>query len=77
MYGAKITISERKEFYRKAYTSGIYSLEKLVEIYQDYEAHAEGWEKSPQYRNFVDGQLALLQVISEVKAGIFNLKEAI
>lgn len=72
MYGARITISERKNFYRKAYTSGIYSLKKLIEIYQDYETHFEGWEKSTQYRNFADGQLALLQVISEIKAGILQ-----
>lgn len=70
MYRSRITISERKTFYRKAYTSGFYSLEKLIEIYQDYEAHAEGWEKSPQYQNFIDGQSALLQVINEIKAGI-------
>lgn len=70
MYKSRITISERKTFYRKAYTSGFYSLEKLIEIYQDYEAHAEEWEKSPQYQNFIDGQIALLQVINEIKAEV-------
>lgn len=69
---ATLTLSERKNFYRKAYTSGFYSLKKLIEIYQDYEAHAEGWEKSPQRQNFIDGQLALLQVINEIKAGILQ-----
>ena len=46
MYGDRITVSARKNFYRKAYTSGIYSPEKLIGIYQDYEAHAEGWGKA-------------------------------
>ena len=70
MYRSRITISERKAFYRKVYTSGFYSLEKLIKIYQDYEAHAEEWENSPQYQNFIDGQIALLQVINEIKAGV-------
>lgn len=58
-------------FYRKMYVAGFYSLEQLIEIYQDYELHREGWEKSfNQYRNFEIAQMALLQVINEIQAGI-------
>lgn len=60
-------------FYRKMYIIGFYSLEQLIEIYQDYELHRKDWEKSfYQYKNFEIGQGALLQVINEIQAGIIR-----
>lgn len=61
-----------KDYYRLAYRTGLYSLDRLIQRYQDYELHAKDWEKTLQYRNFIVGQLVLLQVIGEIKAGILH-----
>lgn len=71
-YRNQITIEERKNFYRITYQNGIYSLEKLIEIYEDYEKHERNWRYSTDYGNFLAGQRALLKVIEEIKAGILN-----
>lgn len=69
MITASVYIARQKDFYRKAYTSGIYSLEKLIEIYMDYEARESEWRKaSPwQYENFLASQSALARVIDEIR----------
>lgn len=59
-----------KDYYRLTYKTGFYSLEQLIQLYQDYESHRDSWAKTFQYGNFIVGQLALLQVINEIKAGI-------
>ena len=59
-----------KDFYRLAYRTGYYTLEQLIKEYEDYESHRNSWARSSQYGNFIVGQLALLQVINEIKAGI-------
>lgn len=71
----KVALLDRKYFYRKLYENGYYSLEKLIEIYQDYETQAEDWKNSFQYENFIEGQIALLQVINEIKDKFCNKKE--
>lgn len=64
-------IEKQKAFYRNAYKSGIYTLEKLIEIYQDYESHASEWKKSSpwDYQKFIAGQSALSRVIDEIRTG--------
>ena len=64
-------IEKQKAFYRNAYTRGIYTLEKLIEIYQDYESHASEWKRSSpwDYQNFITGQSALSRVIDEIRTG--------
>ena len=61
-----------KDYYRLTYRTGFYSLDQLIQRYQDYESHREDWAKTPQYGNFLVGLLALLQVINEIKAGILH-----
>lgn len=61
-----------KNYYRRTYRTGFYSLDQLILLYQDYESHGEDWAKTPQYGNFLVSQLALLQVINEIKAGILH-----
>lgn len=69
--GCGIDIAERMEFYRRVYKSGIYSLEMLINIYDDYELHKDGWINSiDQRQNFLDGQTALAAVIKEIKEGV-------
>lgn len=50
--GWGIDIADRMEFYRRAYRNGIYSLETLINIYNDYELHRDGWINSNQMQNF-------------------------
>lgn len=61
-----------KNYYRLTYRTGFYSLDQLIQLYQDYELRSEDWAKTLQYSNFIVGQLALLQVINEIKAGILH-----
>ena len=61
-----------KNYYRRTYRTGFYSLDQLIQLYQDYESHGEDWAKTPKYGNFLVSQLALLQVINEIKAGILH-----
>ena len=61
-----------KNYYRLTYRTGFYSLDQLIQLYQGYELHGEDWAKTLQYSNFIVGQLALLQVIDEIKAGILH-----
>lgn len=68
--GWGIDIADRMEFYRRVYKSGIYSLEMLINIYDDYELHRDGWLNSNQRQNFLDGQTALAAVIKEIKEGV-------
>lgn len=63
-------VNERARFYKKCYVNGFYSEEKLIEIYHDYESHAEEWGRSCQRQNFICGQAALLRVIREIKSGV-------
>lgn len=64
-----------KNYYRLTYRTGFYSLEQLIQLYQDYELHAEDWANTLQYGNFIVGQRALLQVIDEIKAGIVERQD--
>ena len=41
-----------KNYYRLTYRTGFYSLDQLIQLYQDYELHGEDWAKTPQYGNF-------------------------
>lgn len=68
--GWGIDIADRMEFYRRAYRNGIYSLETLINIYNDYELHRDGWINSNQMQNFLDGQTALKAVIKEIMDGV-------
>lgn len=68
--GWGIDIADRMEFYRRVYRSRIYSLETLINIYNDYELHRDGWINSNQMQNFLDGQTALKAVIKEIMDGV-------
>lgn len=72
---SSITRSNWLNFYRKMYVIGFYSLEQLIKEYQGYELHRKDWEKSLQYGNFNIAQMALLQVINEIQAGIIKREE--
>lgn len=41
-----------KNYYRLTYRTGFYSLDQLIQLYQDYELHGEDWAKTPQYGIF-------------------------
>lgn len=52
-----------------AYLRGIYTLEKLREIYEDYQSKEEDWRCSGWYSSFLTGQFALHKVISDIEGG--------
>lgn len=45
------------------------SLEKLKEIYEDYEAHRDEWLRSRDAGSFLNGQFALEKLILEIERG--------
>lgn len=70
-----MTYAEGYHYYMTAYENGTYSLDKLKEIYYDYEKNRENWKKhgkngvygARDYKSYCNMQKALRKVIKEIK----------
>lgn len=54
--------------YYKLYKCGFYDLNKLIDIYNDYEKNRHNWEKLPpwDYGSFCGAQRELKQLINDI-----------
>lgn len=62
-------IKQKIEYYSYVLEHGIYTLEELQAIYDDYESHREAWQKAEttQFLHFLAGQYALKTIIKSNK----------
>lgn len=58
--------------YYKLYKCGFYDLNKLIDIYNNYEKNRYKWQKLPpwEYESFCDAQTQLKQLINDISNSI-------